>query len=436
MKKTASLTIVATVLLLLSLSRATPAQESASKLEVGPQVSSIDLVSLKSTREPGIGGRFTYNLTDYLALEAEGDLFPSRGTAGFRPGGRLLLGQFGVKAGKRWKKMGLFAKVRPGFASFGETFSVDSIGTETFNGFTFPSVKFSTERKTHFSTNIGAVVEFYPSRRLVARFDAGDTIIRYGSFKDFDYTSPTLALIEKPGYTSHNFQFSAGVGFRFLLPPARDDARPPVPRAGRAKKGLPKYELGGHFTSLTFHPPPPIFGDLVLSGKLIDVTETGFGGWFAYNLTNNLALEAESDFFPRKSFITTGATGRILQEQFGVKAGKRFEKFGVFGKVRPGLILFSDVTRLRSTFLFTFDDKQFTAGRFSQGWKPYFSTDVGGVLEFYPSRRLLTRFDAGDTIIRYGINSVMGFAVNHQIVQRPAETKHNFQFSAGVGFRF
>ena len=34
----------------------------------------------------------------------------------------------------------------------------------------------------------------------------------------------------------------------------------------------------------------------------------------------------------------------------------------------------------------------------------YFSMDVGGVVEFYPSRRIVTRLDIGDTIIRYGIS--------------------------------
>ena len=28
--------------------------------------------------------------------------------------------------------------------------------------------------------------------------------------------------------------------------------------------------------------------------------------------------------------------------------------------------------------------------------------DVGGVVEFYPSKRIVTRFDAGDTIIHFG----------------------------------
>ena len=62
--------------------------------------------------------------------------------------------------------------------------------------------------------------------------------------------------------------------------------------------------------------------------------------------------------------------------------------------------------------------------------------DVGGVVEFYPSSRIVTRFDFGDTIIRYGEYRRESFVASVPFLSRPPETKHNFQFSAGVGFRF
>ncbi len=46
---------------------------------------------------------------------------------------------------------------------------------------------------------------------------------------------------------------------------------------------LPKFEIGGHFSSLT------------LSS---DKTEPGLGARFTYNLNGNLALEAEGNLFP------------------------------------------------------------------------------------------------------------------------------------------
>jgi len=47
-----------------------------------------------------------------------------------------------------------------------------------------------------------------------------------------------------------------------------------------------------------------------------------------------------------------------------------------------------------------------------------FSLDVGGVIEFYPSKLVTVRFDVGDTII------------NRSFVT------HNLQLCAGIGFRF
>ena len=62
--------------------------------------------------------------------------------------------------------------------------------------------------------------------------------------------------------------------------------------------------------------------------------------------------------------------------------------------------------------------------------------DVGGVIELYVSRRIMTRMDIGDTIIKYGEFAGEGFSVSNAIIRRPPETRHNIQFTAGVGFRF
>ena len=76
--------------------------------------------------------------------------------------------------------------------------------------------------RSNFAVDLGGVVEFYPSRRIVTRFDIGDTIIRYKDLK-FNITpvcpiNPALPCINQvplPGHTSNNFQFSAGIGMRF-----------------------------------------------------------------------------------------------------------------------------------------------------------------------------------------------------------------------------
>jgi hypothetical protein len=96
--------------------------------------------------------------------------------------------------------------------------------------------------------------------------------------------------------------------------------------------------------------------------------------------------------------------GRTLQGQAGIKLGKRFQSQGI-----PISLL-------------------------NEGQRNYFPMDAGGVLEFYPSSRIVTRFDGGDTMIRFG-SVELPFSFG-ELIKTPTETTHNFQFSAGVGFRF
>jgi hypothetical protein len=208
------LTLATAIACCLLLAQRTHAQaHDAPKYEVGALFSSITLTPSNGYRtEVGFGGRFTVNLTDHLGLEAETVFFPNRGfSAEQRASGRAVQGFFGVKAGKRWEKWGVFAKGRPGFISFGygkQVFVLDSAGN---------FVSAHSERATHFAFDAGGVIEFYPTRHLVTRFDAGDTIIRYGrqttTFPGFPPFPPTT--VTDPAATRHNFQFNAGIGYRF-----------------------------------------------------------------------------------------------------------------------------------------------------------------------------------------------------------------------------
>lgn len=197
-----------------------------------------------------------------------------------------------------------------------------------------------------------------------------------------------------------------------------------------------------------------IVGHADQQGIVRNLNCAGIGARFTYNATRTVALETVANFFPKlspDSFVPgliivghTDSNGIIVghadasgfQMQFGVKVGKRFGSYGIFGKAAPGLIRFSDVSRLVGTETVIINPAlpPVTLGVVSSESKTYFSTDVGGVVEFYPSRRILIRFDLGDTIIRYGPRA--GLSVSNTIIQLPAETKHNFQFNAGVGFRF
>jgi hypothetical protein len=116
----------------------------------------------------------------------------------------------------------------------------------------------------------------------------------------------------------------------------------------------------------------------------IDQTPTGVGARFLYNFSPKLALDTELIGYPEK-----------ISALFGTKAGIRHNRFGGFGKGRFGFWRFS---------------------------RSYFATDIGGVLEYYPSPRSALRIDVGDSIIFYG-GSRLG-------------TVHNFQPGIGFSYRF
>jgi hypothetical protein len=230
-------TMIMTAFLMLSFYQAqaqTKQSDDLPKYEVGADFTSLSLNS--GTTLPGLGGRFTYNLNRHVALEAAGYFFP--GNCEFCNGettGHVAEGLFGVKVGKRFKKWGIFAKARPGFASFSQgAFNVSPVSLTTGGGAIqcygpnpnnpIPCFRIEHVRLTNPVLDLGGVLEFYPSRRIVVRFDGGDTMIRYtrhtynSLFADPANPNsgiPILAPFTDPGRTRHSFQFMGGVGFRF-----------------------------------------------------------------------------------------------------------------------------------------------------------------------------------------------------------------------------
>jgi hypothetical protein len=200
---------------------------------------------------------------------------------------------------------------------------------------------------------------------------------------------------------------------------------------------VPKYELAADFSSLSLD-----------SGTSLP----GFGGRFTYNLNKHLALEAAGYFYPGKCDGCTGEiTGHVTEGLFGVKAGKRFKKWGVFGKARPGFMSFGQqrFTIIPVSAAAASESQCFgpsptsltSCFRFEQSRLTHIALDVGGVLEFYPSNRIVIRFDGGDTMILQRQQTFDTLTLDSGVVRLvtipgPGQTRHSFQFTAGVGFRF
>jgi hypothetical protein len=192
-------------------------------------------------------------------------------------------------------------------------------------------------------------------------------------------------------------------------------------RARAQEEAAPKFEVGAQFTSIALDDNA---SELPICNACDEFVYRGVGGRFTYNINDSLAVETEVNFFlnENRGYISRRVGGKPMQALFGVKAGKRFERVGLFGKVRPGLISFSRVI-----------SSGIGGGPLlpDLSRRTHFNLDLGGVFEVYPSRRVVLRFDAGDTIVRYGEENLPGAQIPFE-----GETRHNFQFNAGAGFRF
>ena len=219
------------VLMLLTLALCGPVVSAQSnelerKLELGVQISGLAGGPSADRGTVGGGGRVTYNLTNFFALEGELNYLSSNKSDNFNK----FQGQFGVKSGWRFNKFGLFGKVRPGFITTRQDVTAfipipcaPATGTVCIQSI-IPI--FFSDSYTGFSLDVGGVAELYPSKRIVVRFDVGDTIHNRRSVSFINI--PTIStgqqppifgsgiVVPAPGFvtTNHYLQLSVGVGFR------------------------------------------------------------------------------------------------------------------------------------------------------------------------------------------------------------------------------
>jgi hypothetical protein len=209
--------LVAAIVILLVQSQAFSQSDELRKVEVAAEFTTFERDDFSGQRtEPGLGGRFTYNLNRIFSVEAAGYFFPKRCFSCVN-NGRVTEVLGGVKVGKRFQNWGIFAKARPGVVSFSRgDFNIVPTG----GGGVFP-FQIETNRLNAFATDIGGVLEFYPSKRIVTRVDAGDTIMHFTrrtrNSLQFDPVSGGYVLFPftLPARTTHHFQFMTSVGFRF-----------------------------------------------------------------------------------------------------------------------------------------------------------------------------------------------------------------------------
>jgi hypothetical protein len=392
------------ILLLLALKLpAAGAQEEYSRFEVSGQFSVIRLLDSSSNAQShfGFGGRLDINLTLRLAFESQVDFFPPPASPFLQSqGGRTLQALFGIR-GKvlQSKHFAAYGLLRPGLIHF------EKVGAFSPT----PPSFFTIRPATYFLINLGGGIEFYPSPRLIARFEISGNPYRIPNFTQH----VASGFLSAPGEISDAFRVSVGVGYR--LGALHENARE-TPVSG-------KLEFGPQFTGMVIQ----------REGSLDGVrTEPGMGGFVSYEVFRFFYADSAVNFFPRdtnSSGVHDG--GRIFQGLFGLKGGIRRDRIGVFGKVRPGFNSYSRaLTAIQQT---------------SAGPPPLFKNlfdrstnfvlDLGGVVEIYPTRRTALRFDLGDTHIYFSTKSFV--SSNGNVISVPGGQRlHTMVFSVGYAWRF
>jgi len=186
------------------------AQPAAGRVELGGQVNVLRL-SDSSDTNGGLGARATFNVTPWLGVEGEYQFIPDDviETTSALPGGSVLglryerrrqTALFGVKAGYRGDRVGVFARVRPGFTVLSDR-GVDCLGDVCAL-----VLLAMPDYRPEFAVDVGGVLEFYPSPRWLARVDVGSLVIRHRS------SAPPCA---GGGCTTSNLAVGAGVAVRF-----------------------------------------------------------------------------------------------------------------------------------------------------------------------------------------------------------------------------
>ncbi len=171
--------------------------------------------------------------------------------------------------------------------------------------------------------------------------------------------------------------------------------------------------------------PPRFELGVAMSGiHLSDNNNFGLGARAVFNFNSFFSLEGEGNFYLNNASPKLFSGGRAIEGLFGPKLGLRTENVGIFAKVRPGVISFSNTVQgitINPTVPFS---SSIQTGRLTEP-----ALDLGTVIEFYPSRHWAWRTDIGDTMVFYRGSSFLGIRV-------PGTSKSNFQFNTGLQYRF
>jgi hypothetical protein len=175
---------------------------------------------------------------------------------------------------------------------------------------------------------------------------------------------------------------------------------------------------------------------LEVSGQLavndleeLDTADVGFGGRLGVRVAPLFTFEGELNLFPSDIPDEVPVTSSRLEGLFGVKVGPRFDRFSLFGKVRPGFVRFGEAPEPIACILIFPPPLSCVL---AEG-KTVLALDLGGGIELYLTERSLLRFDVSDLMLQY---PGPVFNRDRDVVTDEGFWGHNPRITIGAGFRF
>ena len=177
---------------------------------------------------------------------------------------------------------------------------------------------------------------------------------------------------------------------------------------------LDHWEIGAQYSNISL----PVLSS-TCSEAACRKSLSGLGLNVGYNLTRGIALDSTLNFIPGQQ----GAKP-MMEGLFGVRMGVRYDRFGVFAKIRPGFIYHENSWPVQ--------------GETATASLTRFAADLGGIVEYYPEHNSTLRFDVGTTLVRYLTNHPdphqyeLGTLLSNQYIV----TQGNFQIATSYVYRF
>jgi hypothetical protein len=153
----------------------------------------------------------------------------------------------------------------------------------------------------------------------------------------------------------------------------------------------------------------------------------GVSGVGTYNLSPSLAVEGSVSYFPhfQSANLFYVDSGRELSVLGGVKMGQRFKRWGVYGKIEPGLATFScgmNVWGPQGQFYYDCERRT------------HFAMQYGGVVDYSLTPRTVLRLDAAQMLLAE-FDQVLQRGSNWEFL-KPGLVAQHFDLRLSVEHRF